>query len=91
MYWNSIYQEKECECSRDLDSSSSTEDLLAGQTFQDYIITLETIQISFFLQAQIMSNKDAILVGESGSGKTWLMRNILSEDMPKVASDLMIN
>ena len=29
--------------------------------------------------------------GESGSGKTWLMRNVLSEDMPKVATDLMIN
>jgi len=51
--------------------------------FYDFVPTADTARLSFLIEGLIMAKINLVLVGEASSGKSWLMRNALTEQLPK--------
>lgn len=81
--WNEMVELSRGARRRQLHSRSSTSDSKAiNRFFYDFVPTTDSARLSFLIEGLLTAGTDLVLVGEAGSGKSWLMRNILYEQLP---------
>lgn len=51
-----------------------------------FIPTIETIRMSYIIEANILSKNNMILIGPTGAGKSWLTREVCYRQLPSITS-----
>lgn len=58
--------------------------------FTQFVTTMETTQLSYFIESNLTFQNNLALVGESGTGKSWLLSHVVSRYISKFPEEYII-